>query len=124
MFEQQKIEVKKTVTHPPNICLISIGGYIYIHIKIWLNLNNHHKNNNFDGFQFLICCQPILNRVDSQENRMISLFASPHSKGFSNQFWMMFATFWNQNSINDGEILIQELTNRFFSLLLMLKSDF
>ena len=75
-------------------------------------------------FQSLICCKPILTRVDSQENRMISLFASPHSKGFSNRFWMMSATFWNQNPINDREILIQELINRFFSLLLMLKSDF
>ena len=65
-------------------------------------------------FPSLICCKPILARVDSQENRMTSLFASPHLKGFSNRFWMISATFWNENSINDGEILIQELINRFF----------
>jgi hypothetical protein len=64
-------------------------------------------------FQSLICCKPILTRVDSQENRMISLFASPHSKGFSNRFWMISAAFWNQNFVNDGEILIQEFINRF-----------
>jgi hypothetical protein len=46
---------------------------------------------------------------------MTSLFASPHSKGFPNRFWMISATFWNQNSINDGEILIQELINRFLA---------
>jgi hypothetical protein len=45
---------------------------------------------------------------------MISLFGSPHSKGFSNRFWMIPATFWNQNSLHDGEILIQKLINQGF----------
>ena len=53
-------------------------------------------------------------RWQPRKNRMISLFASPHSKGFSNRFWMISATFWNQNSINDGEILSQKLINQGF----------